>query len=326
MQNRETLLNDWLKKNLDSPYTLIPLTGDASFRRYYRLQHDKLTRIIMDAPPEREALEPFILVSQLLQKQGLITPLLHAFDVQQGFALLDDFGDTLLLSVLNQENADLFYHLAIDKLMLMQKCPLTNYHHLPVFDKPFILKELAIFQEWFLQKYLKLTLTEAEQELLATSLEWLAQQVSQQPQTLIHRDYHSRNLMVLNQSPTDLGIIDFQDAMQGPLTYDLVSLLKDCYIQWPKAHVSCWLNYYYDNTFLAKQHYSLTEFTKAFDLCGLQRHLKVLGVFARLHLRDNKSGYLNDLPLTLHYVSATLESCSELQAFYQFIQKKVVLP
>lgn len=322
MHNRENALKIWLEKTLSpSRFELMPLTGDASFRRYFRLHCDNMTRIVMDAPPATEALEPFLAVGNLLTNNGIRTPKIQALDKEQGFAILDDFGDLLLLNQLNPNNVDRLYLQAIDTLLLMNHSETST---LPEFDKQFILYELAIFKEWFLQAYLKIELSTDEELLLDETFDWLSSKLLQQPQVFIHRDYHSRNIMVLANN--DLGIIDFQDAMHGPITYDLVSLLKDCYIQWPREKIESWLQYFYEKEKLIQQQYSLPDFIKAFDYCGLQRHLKVLGVFSRLFLRDNKPNYLKDLPLTLHYVMACLESDVELKPFYQFIQKKVRLP
>lgn len=326
MNSREMLLNAWLGNTLGSPhYQMTALAGDASFRRYYRLQDSSNNfHIVMDAPPSRETLEPFIRIAELLRGLGLTTPIIEAMDLKNGFLLLEDFGDRLLLAELNEDTVDKLYPLAIDKLLLLQRCPESKMHQLPHFDRNFILTELHLFQEWFLCHYLKLKLSAREEDMIQTSLSWLAEQVSHQSCVLIHRDYHSRNLMLLDDT-NDLGIIDFQDAMQGPLTYDLVSLLKDCYIQWPRDRVIGWVRYFYNHCQLSQQ-LSFDDFYHSFELCGLQRHLKVLGVFARLFLRDNKSNYLKDLPLTLHYALATMEVCPELQPLYQFMQQRVQLP
>jgi aminoglycoside/choline kinase family phosphotransferase len=325
MHNRENALKIWLEKIL-APlrYTITPLTGDASFRRYFRLHRENMTQIIMDAPPKMETIEPFLAIADLLSRSSVRTPKIHAADNEQGFAILDDFGDLLLLNQLSPQNADNLYLAAIDTLVRMQNCETSG---LPDFDKQFILYELAIFKEWFLQAYLKIELSSSEETLLTETFDWLSNEILQQPQVFIHRDYHSRNIMLLaNKDKIELGIIDFQDAMRGPVCYDLVSLLKDCYIQWPREKIKSWLTYFYNQTELVRQQYSLKAFIKAFDYCGLQRHLKVLGVFSRLFLRDNKPNYLQDLPLTLHYVMACLECDDELKPFYQFLQKRIRLP
>lgn len=327
MHNRQNALNKWLEEILaPSQFLIKPLAGDASFRRYFRLFHDNKTRIIMDAPPDKESIEPFLLVTNLLKEFGICAPTIHNLDKEQGFAVLEDFGDTLLLNKLNSISADELYKAALSTLIRMQQTPTKGATPLPCFDQSFILHELNLFKEWFLQAYLKIKLSSAEELLLEETFDWLSKEILKQPQVFIHRDYHSRNIMLLQENaPVELGIIDYQDAMCGPLTYDLVSLLKDCYIQWPREQVITWLTYYYDQAPAAKQ-YSLPHFIQAFDYCGLQRHLKVLGIFSRLYLRDNKPNYLRDLPLTLHYVTACLEGHEDLNAFYQFMQHRIRLP
>lgn len=327
MHNRKNALNKWLEKIVDdSSFTLKKLTGDASFRQYHRLHYQGYSRIIMDAPPNKEPISTFITVNAFLRKNGLRAPEVFAVDEAQGFAILEDFGDNLLLGQLSTETADTFYQSAITTLIKLQHCPLSSPNTFPPFDNAFILKELHLFTEWFLLGYLKINLTNAEKTLIQTSFNWISDEVSKQPQCLIHRDYHSRNIMILgNTVEAPLGLIDFQDAMIGPLTYDLVSLLKDCYIQWPKEQVMQWVYFFYEHSRLA-QSMSLALFIRAFDISGLQRHLKVLGVFSRLYLRDNKPGYLNDLPLTLNYVLDCLETYEELQPFYHFMQQRIQLP
>ncbi|CEK09422.1 aminoglycoside phosphotransferase family protein [Legionella hackeliae] len=328
MQNRQNALNKWLEKTLTpTSFSISPLAGDASFRRYFRLQLDTITQVIMDAPPDKEAMQPFLAVGDLLTDLGVRIPSIHALDKAQGFAILDDFGDELLLKHLAPNTANKLYTAAMNIIQIMQRCPSINANQLPRFDKQFMLQEISNFREWFLHRYLNLQLRAQEEELLSSTFDWLTDKISNQPQVFIHRDYHSRNIMLLDNTENDiqLGIIDFQDAMLGPFTYDLVSLLKDCYIQWPRDQVMQWVTAFYEQSPLTKD-ISLNDFIYAFDLCGLQRHLKVLGVFSRLYLRDNKPNYLQDLPLTLHYVMACLESYKELEPFYEFMQTRIRLP
>lgn len=324
MQTRQETLIKWLKTILnEEPFTLLPLAGDASFRCYFRLHYGQSTRVVMDAPPDKETITSFVDIGNKLQSIGIHTPFIHAVDSINGFILLEDLGDQLLLKSLSRDSANTLYSAATSTLVRLQKC---RTDQLPDFGKDFMLKEVSLFREWFLQSYLSLQLNSKEETLLEETFHWLTTQIAAQPQVFIHRDYHSRNLIVVDKNnPQDMGVIDFQDAMKGPFTYDIVSLLKDCYIQWPRDQVLQWLAHFYHQ--LPIEHsYSLEAFTRAFDLCGLQRHLKVLGVFCRLHLRDNKPAYLRDLPLTFNYVTACLESYSELHAFYHFIEQKVCLP
>jgi aminoglycoside/choline kinase family phosphotransferase len=276
----------------------------------------------MDAPPNKEDLKPFIHITKILNSAKVTTPELIAMDIEQGFLLLSDLGDVLLLNELNKETATDYYQQAIDTLLVMQNSSI-DAPKIPPFNKAFMLKEMNLFPEWFLKAYLALELKADEGELIQNTMNWLADEVAKQPVVFIHRDYHSRNIML--KQPTSLAVIDYQDAMQGPLTYDLVSLLKDCYISWPGEQVLEWLSYFYDNQPLAKT-CSKAEFIRAFDLCGLQRHLKVLGIFSRLYLRDGKSAYLANLPLTLQYVLECTEIYEELHPFFQFLQSRVYLP
>lgn len=323
MHNRQNALNQWLEKILaPKHFTLMPLAGDASFRRYFRLHYDDKTWIIMDAPPDKEPLDPFVNVANLFTTAGVKTPFIHALDKIQGFAILEDFGDSLLLNNLNKETVDTHYKAAITLLTRLQHYPLGEATQLPHFDKEWILKELALFNEWFLQAYLQLQLSNEEKQIIEETFAWLSQEISLQPKAIIHRDYHSRNIMLVN---AELGVIDFQDAMYGPFTYDLASLLKDCYIQWPRENILTWLHYFHNQSTISQQ-YALANTIRAFDYCGLQRHLKVLGVFSRLALRDNKSNYLGDLPLTLHYIMACLEDYDEFKPFYSFMQDRIRLP
>jgi hypothetical protein len=323
MSTRENALDKWLRARLHkASFKLTLLAGDASFRRYFRLYSNENTLVVMDAPPEKEALLPFITVANTLANKGIHVPVIHAVDIEQGFMLLEDLGDQLLLPMLTPDNANALYQEAINTLLQLQQCP-TSPPTLPIFNKAFMLNEMSLYRDWFLEAYLEKKPNASEEQLLNNALNWLADQLTKQPQVFIHRDFHSRNLIIVNNRPNlDIGVIDFQDAMRGPITYDLVSLLKDCYIQWPRHRIINWLTYFYQHAAI-KHHYSLSEFTQAFDLCGLQRHLKVLGVFCRLYLRDNKAGYLQDLPRTLNYVMETLKTYRELEPFYHFMQQTI---
>ena len=326
MHTRQNELNKWLEQIVGpTPFSLIPLAGDASFRRYFRLYCGDITRVVMDAPPERESITSFISIVNKLSSMGIHTPKILAIDQTHGFILLEDLGDELLLGTLSHDNADQLYTAAMTTLLHLQQCP-TNDPPLPTFNKAHMLQELGLFRQWFLHAALDIQLNASEELLIENTFDWLTTQIAIQPQVFIHRDYHSRNLLVVGENtPPNLGVIDFQDAMSGPFTYDLVSLLKDCYIQWPREQIIHWVTYFY-HTLPHAYDWSLTAFIRAFDFCGLQRHLKVLGIFCRLHLRDNKTAYLRDLPLTFNYVNNCLESYNELQAFYHFIQEKVYLP
>lgn len=322
MHTRENALNEWLKTEISSPFTLTPLAGDASFRRYYRLQFADQTRIVMDAPPEKESLASFIKIAQSLAQQGIHTPKIYGIQQAQGFLLLEDLGDELMLGLLTSETVDALYKNALSTLQKLHQC---TYHELqlPRFDQTHIQTELNLFSEWFLNAYLEIQLNADDQHMLHDTFTWIGEQLLVQPQVFVHRDYHSRNLMVLNDY--SIGVIDFQDAVVGPFTYDLVSLLKDCYIQWPREKIMNWLQHFFEQM-PNRYNYSFSEFVRAFDICGLQRHLKVLGIFCRLHLRDHKSGYLQDLPLTFNYTMNCLENYPELQFLHKLMLNKIQQP
>lgn len=326
MQTRENALHQWLNTIYPSQdYTLKPLAGDASFRRYYRLHHAGTSRVIMDSPPDKVKLAPFVYIRTLLAEHDIITPQIYVLDEVLGFAILEDFGDILLCQAFNQLPTQPLYESAIDILTHMQHSVSQGPVQLDTFDQPFMLQELSLFHDWFLHQYLGLDLATDERQLLDTTFQMLTTQIASQPKVLVHRDYHSRNIMLLEESAPaapKFGIIDFQDAMLGPIAYDLVSLLKDCYIHLPREELMRWLQHFYDRSPEA-QHYTFPEFQRAFDWCGLQRHLRVLGTFARLHLRDGKSNYLNDLPRTYQYVMTCLADYPEFQVFSEWLEHRV---
>jgi len=323
MHTRQNELMIWLQNIFgNKPFFLKNLAGDASFRCYYRLNCEGLSYVIMDAPPLKETIAPFINIANILSCNGIHTPAIHAVNHEHGFILLEDLGDELLLKVLTPENKDKLYKSAMDTI---QKLQLSTTDNLEEFDQNHMMNELSLFHDYFLKAYLEIELTQEDELLLQKTFNWLTTEILKQPKVFIHRDYHSRNLIIVNNNPNDIGVIDFQDAMRGPFTYDLVSLLKDCYKQWPREEVLKLLEYFHKNISTSFD-WTLDEFTNAFDLCGLQRHLKVLGIFCRLKLRDKKDAYLRDLPLTFNYVTACVESYSELKPFYDFLQNKVYIP
>jgi aminoglycoside/choline kinase family phosphotransferase len=332
MLTRQNTLHTWLNSVIgNSPFNLTPLAGDASFRRYFRMQHDHdtTTYVVMDAPPGKEGLLAFVQIARSLAEAGVRTPEIIAFDLDQGFALLEDLGDALLFSrVLNAspEQAEHDYMLALECLHKIQTCR-THSPKLGEFDIPAMERELQLFRSWFLERWLGITLTNIEENLLNHALSVITDNISHQPQCFMHGDYHSRNLMLIpseSASPDQLNIsvLDFQDAVRGPFTYDLVSLLKDAYIKWPEAIQLQWVHAFYDK--LPDTHgWSREEFKQGFDMCGLQRHLKILGIFCRLDLRDGKASYLRDLPLTLNYALDCLKQHEALRPFYDFMQTRV---
>ena len=327
MSQRSIALHTWLTHTLamhPEQYSLTALAGDASFRRYFRLSYQDQSFIIMDAPPEKESLTSFLAVGSLLATWKIYTPKVIAIENNMGFLLLEDFGDELLLHALNKcTEHHVYYHGAMDIVLQMQNIAHDNLS-LAAFDMQFMLNELNIFREWFLQAYLGLTIHTYDESLLNEQFISLIQCIAAQPKVFIHRDLHSRNLMLLSNNRA-LGVIDFQDAMLGPFTYDLVSLLKDCYIQCSQNTISHYVQYFYKKS-LYNGEYTLQQFIDAFELCGIQRHLKILGVFARLHLRDNKSAYLRYLPLTLDYIMTSLAAQPKFLPLYSWLQTHIQLP
>jgi hypothetical protein len=305
----------WTRNCLNNhEITISRASEDASFRRYFRVLDSDLSYILMDAPPEHEAVSPFISIAEVLEKQGVNVPHIYASDIEQGFLLLTDFGQTALLSSLNNSNVEQYYHQAIDELVELQLTA-AEPTLFPLYDVEKLNQEMQLFPDWFLSRHLGLDIPDC----LPNIFEQLANNAQIQPQVLVHRDYHSRNLMV---TPTQqLGVIDFQDAVIGPITYDLVSLLRDCYISWPEAIIDSCLHYYL-TTAKSKGleiNASFNTFKQWFDLMGLQRHLKVLGIFCRLNYRDGKAHYLNDLPQTLRYVLDISSRYDEYQSLHRFL-------
>ncbi|MDD4915081.1 MAG: phosphotransferase [Methylococcales bacterium] len=319
-QRLSTLVN-WLQNTVFLDIQrLEKASSDASFRRYFRVVHQAGCHIVMDAPPEKENIEPFIRIAELFRTARLHVPAIHAINIEHGFVLLEDFGSISLLDTLQADNADQLYRQALDSLFELQTGIDIYACRLPAYDTALLERELGIFEEWFLEKQLGLILPVA----LRTPLhQLLIDSALEQPQVCVHRDFHSRNLMVLDRDSP--GIIDFQDAVTGPISYDPVSLLRDCYICWPDTRVEQWAHQYYQRLFAAGLlSVEFIRFKRWFDLMGLQRHLKAAGIFSRLHLRDGKSAYLADIPRTLGYIGQVCQTYPELKAFNHFLQRRVL--
>jgi len=323
--SRVQSLHQWLNQQFsDENIQLIPLSGDAGFRCYYRFIYDNNSFIAVDAPVDKSNNSAFVFMQECLSKNNVLVPQIVAVDLSLGFFCLADFGEILLSDILTTKNMVVTYQKAIDILPSIQSALPQDTQKLPHYDQAFVELELTIFTQWLLTEHLSLTLTTNEQEKLQHCFAILTENMLSQPQVLVHRDYHSRNIMVLENS--ELGIIDFQDAVMGPITYDIVSLLRDCYIKWPDEQVTLLLDYYIDIT--VKQ-YSLGHVTREqwqrwFDLTGLQRHIKASGIFARLHHRDSKSGYLSDIPLTLNYIVEISGQYPELTFIHQLLLERVL--
>jgi len=278
-----------------------PASADASFRRYFRVSLGSgATLVAMDAPPAHEDCGPFIAVTERLEAVGLRVPHIHAANSDAGFLLLDDLGTQAYLDKLNPETADELYSAAITALCQLQQADTTG---LPVYDAALLNSELALFTDWFLGRHLSLILNDHHRQTLEAVYARLIDSALEQPSVFVHRDYHSRNLMTTEVGSP--GIIDYQDAVSGPVTYDLVSLLRDCYIDWPEQRINAWVQQFVDAAVASGQLHHVTEetFQRWFDLMGIQRHLKAIGIFARLNHRDGKPGYLHDIPRTLRYVT-----------------------
>jgi len=312
-------LTAWLGTlDLVEPGSLRPASSDASFRRYFRFDvvpalRDKLgaTLVAMDAPPERENVPAFIHVDGLLFDAGVTVPAIVARNVDAGFLLLSDLGTTTYLQRLDNDNANFMYSDAVDALIKFQLTSQAGV--LPEFDRAFVLRELNLFPEWFLERHLGATLTEAQRAQLDKVFEAISANVLAQQQVFMHRDFHSRNLMFLDQD--NPGVLDFQDAVFGPVTYDLASLLRDAYIQWDEEFVLDWVVRYWQS---AKQvglpvNPDIDAFYRDFEFTALQRHLKILGIFCRLNYRDGKPAYMGDLPTVLEYVRKTANRYTELK-------------
>jgi aminoglycoside/choline kinase family phosphotransferase len=323
---RLALLHKWLLTDLRlHPERVEPASSDASFRRYFRTFRNGETFIVMDAPPDKEDVRPFLKVTRLLEAIGVHVPHVLEADVDRGLLLLEDLGTTPYLQRLNAgDDADRLYGDALFALVEIQTRGADAAAELGPYDRPALAREMGLMPEWFCKRHLELELSAAETQVVDAAFEFLIGEALAQPAVFVHRDFHSRNLMVTGER--NPGVIDFQDAVRGPIGYDLVSLLKDCYIGWPRERVEAWVSGY--RTLLRSRGgsggHDDRQFLRWFDLIGLQRHIKVLGIFARLWYRDGKAGYLRDLPLTLEYVRDTCTRYAELAEFSAFLAQRVI--
>ncbi len=366
---RQQLINDWLKSLYPKQtFTLAPASADASFRCYFRATFTDRSLIVMDAPPEHEDCRPFIHIAQLFGDTGVNTPKVIAQDLQQGFLLLSDLGNITYLQALNIDSARPLYADACNALIKIQLASKEGI--LPNYDEALLLREMRLFPEWYIAKHLSVTLSEKQQSKLEEVFKRIIQNNLAQPRVYVHRDYHSRNLMVVtpplsislpNTPPIQIplaklspyasgrkgererhfsipvgertsekntlqlspGILDFQDAVYGPITYDLVSLFKDAYIGWREADVLDWLIRHWENASKAglPVHEDFGEFYRDYEWMGVQRHLKVLGIFARLYHRDGKEGYLKDMPLVMNYLRKACERYVDLKPLLNLLDE-----
>jgi aminoglycoside/choline kinase family phosphotransferase len=302
---RQQQLTQWLHSQVpNEPFTIAPASADASFRRYFRATFENRALIVMDAPPHHEDCRPFLQIAKLFEDAGTHVPHVYAQDLEQGFLLLSDLGNTTYLQTLCVGNADTareLYSAATDALIKIQLASREN--ELPLYDEALLLREMRLFPEWYVAKHLNVTLSKTQNAKLETVFARIITNNLAQPRVYVHRDYHSRNLMVAEPNP---GILDFQDAVYGPITYDLASLFKDAYIRWEEAELIDWLIRYWEKARKAGLPIAndFSVFYRDYEWMGVQRHLKVLGIFARLYHRDGKGGYLKDLPLVMAYLRA----------------------
>jgi aminoglycoside/choline kinase family phosphotransferase len=329
--SRLAALTRWVVEDLGfADGRIEPASADASFRRYFRVTRGADTYIVMDAPPDKENVVPFVRVAQALAGMNLNVPIVLARDEPQGFLFLSDLGTRLYLDELEAMDGpkakgavDRLYDEALKALVTLQTAGGAAARELPAYDHALLLREMELFPEWFLGRHLGLIVGDEERAMLGRLFDALARSALSQPSGFVHRDYHSRNLLLTaDNSP---GILDFQDAVRGPVTYDAVSLLKDCYIAWPAERVRGWVSAFREQLILAgiAAGEDTAAFVRWFDLMGLQRHIKVLGIFARLYYRDGKSGYFKDLPRVLDYARATATAYPETAEFAEFLTKRV---
>ena len=305
---------------------LVPASGDASFRRYFRVHAGELGRIVMDAPPDKEDCGRFMRIATQLEAMGLNAPRVLAANRKQGFLLLTDLGSARYLELLeaNPERADEFYGDAIRALVMLQRKGSQYQSSLPPYDDKLLSIELSLFREWLCNRHLAIDFTADELHRWNAVCDLLKVNALTQPLVFVHRDYHSRNLMF--DADNNPGILDFQDAVEGPYTYDIVSLLKDCYIEWPPGKISNWaLAFFRERRSDLDDSINEEVFVRQFELMGVQRQLKAAGIFARLKHRDGKSGYMKDIPRTLNYVMDTASRYDEL-AFLNVLIGTRVLP
>ncbi|MCW8844346.1 MAG: phosphotransferase [Gammaproteobacteria bacterium] len=320
-------MRKWLQAELGpGDFTLEKASEDASFRRYFRISGQGRTWIAMDAPPDKEDSEPFLRVATMLRKASVHAPDCYAQDLERGFLLLEDLGTLTYLDELRRDPglADTLYRDALYSLALMQSNLVVEAQTLPPYDQELLDREMALFTDWLLERHLGLGPESGIWRAATEAFAWIREQVLTQPRVFVHRDYHSRNLMRCDAH--NPGVLDFQDSVCGPVTYDLVSLLRDCYISWPEQRVRAWALEFRDRVGkLGLQVGSSEEqFLSWFDLMGLQRHLKASGIFARLWYRDGKPVYMADIPRTLSYIRVIAPRFRPLRKFAKLLESDVL--
>lgn len=338
---RQKQLTDWLSGLFpNETFTIAPASADASFRRYFRATFvDGITKVVMDAPPQHEDCKPFLHVGKLFEDAGTHVPHVYAQDLKQGFLLLSDLGNTTYLQGFPAGKPSQLYGDATDALIRIQLA--SKEKELPPYDEALLRRELNLFPEWYIAKHLGVTLTAKQQAKLEEVFKRILANNLAQPCVYVHRDYHSRNLMVVesplsNSLPlagertnekgnfqSSPGILDFQDAVYGPITYDLASLFKDAYIRWEEEEIMDWLIRYWENARKAglPVREDFGDFYRDYEMMGVQRHIKVLGIFARLYHRDGKDGYLKDMPLVMDYLRRACERYIDLKPLLNLLME-----
>lgn len=317
---RQARLEEWVSSLFPTEkFTITPASADASFRRYFRAQTADHSYIVMDAPPQHEDCRPFIHVATLFEAAGAHVPHIHAQNLEEGYLLLSDLGDTTYLAALNLDTAKNLYADAVSALIKIQLA--SKPDKLPPYDRALLERELNLFPDWYINKHLNITLTDKQNAVLRDAFEKILSNNLSQPSVYVHRDYHSRNLMVVEGN--NPGVIDFQDAVYGPITYDLASLFKDAYITWDEELVLDWLIRYWEKARKAglPVNEDFGHFYRDFEWMGVQRHIKVLGIFARLCHRDGKQSYVNDMPLVMQYLQKACERYVELRPFLRLLNE-----
>lgn len=328
---RRDQLTGWIRVALGQPQLAVEVaSADASFRRYFRARDGERSWIVMDAPPDKENVGPFIAVAEMLAAAGVNAPRILARNLEAGFLLLSDLGNrTYLAELADRERAEPLYQAALTALAQMQSGCAAHVASLPSYDAALLRREMELFPEWFLQRHLGIDIDAAMRRTLDAAFAQLIESALSQPRVFVHRDYHSRNLMSTVGEPQygpNPGVLDFQDAVFGPITYDLVSLLRDCYIAWPTERVTQWALQFRQQALTLGLMNSVepAQWLQWFDLMGVQRHLKAIGIFARLWHRDGKRGYLDDIPRTLGYIRAVLPRYPAFKAFSELIDLRIV--
>jgi aminoglycoside/choline kinase family phosphotransferase len=291
------------------PATLTAASSDASFRRYFRWEGAGRSFVVMDAPPPQENCKPFVDIAFLLAKSGINVPKIYAEDLERGFLLLNDLGNKTFLDVIDSENADALFGDALQALLAFQQLPMVA--PLPSYDVALLRRELELFPEWYVKRELGIEFDAAQQQQWQSVSDLLIDSALAQPKVLVHRDYMPRNLMLSEPNP---GVLDFQDAVYGPVTYDVTCLFKDAFLSWPEERVRGWLENYWQQASALNIPVQpvLEDFLRASDLMGVQRHLKVIGIFARICHRDGKPRYLADVPRFFSYIEAVIARRPEL--------------